>query len=104
MTDHQINAAIALACKWQPNCDNGICWDSAGRTVLIPPNYCGDLNAMHEAELSITNALKWNKTYSNMLARVTESHYSDDPSFFCATARQRAEAFLKTIGKWEESK
>jgi hypothetical protein len=77
--------------------------DSHGLRVAVPW-YAVDLNAMHEAELSITNALKWNKTYSNMLARVTDSHYSDDPSFFCATARQRAEAFLRALGKWEEAK
>ena len=39
--------------------------------------------------------------YANKLARVTKADYSDDTEYFCATARQRAEAFLKALGKWE---
>jgi len=42
--------------------------------------------------------------YANKLARVTKADYSDDTEYFCATARQRAEAFLRALGKWEEEK
>ena len=64
------------------------------------PDYLNDLNAMHEAEKSISNDL-W-QCYFNQLARVTKAEQSDDRVFFCATARHRAEAFLRTLGKWEE--
>lgn len=39
--------------------------------------------------------------YANKLARATKADYSDDTEYFCATARQRAEAFLMALGKWE---
>jgi hypothetical protein len=101
MTDDQINAAIAEACGWVPDCDRGICWDQYGNAIITPPNYCADLNAMHEAEKLVTSDC--NLTYANQLARIVDAHYSDDPVFFCATARQRAEAFLRTLSKWEET-
>jgi len=114
MTDEQINAAIAEACGWKlqgsPEHQKAtIGWEFGYQFVIMPtgevisrnsiPNYCTDLNAMHEAEKLVTS--DWNLTYSNQLARITDAHYSDDPCFFCATARQRAEAFLRTLGKWQ---
>ena len=46
--------------------------------------------------------LAWN-VYINELANVTDAETSTDPSFLSAPARQRAEAFLRTLGKWEEA-
>ena len=106
MTDEQINAAIAEACGWTDFMIHpefglmGTPPDSQGLRTAVPW-YAVDLNAMHEAEKVIVS--EWNPFYATQLARVTNSHYSDDPSFFCATARQRAEAFLRALGKWEES-
>jgi len=100
MTDQQINEAIAEVCNWPGNL---ICRDFNGNLwPSDPPDFCRDLNAMHEAEKIVTSDC--NMTYANQLARITNAHYSDDPAFFCATARQRAEAFLRTLGKWEEGK
>jgi hypothetical protein len=101
MTDEQINAAIADACGWgqKPvvNTDGkGSVW------VTNCPNYCTDLNAMHEAEETIEDRNK----YINNLAFVAEpfdgNQLDCDWFFMRATARQRAEAFLRTLGKWEE--
>lgn len=68
------------------------------------PNYHGDLNAMHEAEKTL--GLKW-MPYVPMLARViAECHDKHTkvsvPSnvLIAATAAQRSEAFLRTVGKW----
>ena len=110
MTDEQINAAIAEACGWT-ECR------LVAKVVLsvlrdpvaygIPPNgtyefaclnYCTDLNAMHEAEKTIFPY--YATVYSNKLAKVTGAEMSDDTDYFCATARQRAETFLLTLGKW----
>jgi hypothetical protein len=75
------------------------------------PDYCNDLNAMHEAEKMLTKEQLYN--YGNKLDRITlpktsmEMCYIESPEagmypdLFCATAAQRAEAFLKTIKKWE---
>jgi hypothetical protein len=59
------------------------------------PNYTQDLNAMHEATQSLTkDQLRW---YRNLLIEMTGTFEAID-----ATAAERAEAFLRTIGKWEE--
>lgn len=100
MTDEQINAAIAEACGWTginathksgkaPNADY------VGSEFI--PNYCTDLNAMHEAE----EALKGKQfgTYGIALNDIEGSLWG-----IRATARQRAEAFLRTLGKWEDGK
>jgi hypothetical protein len=87
MTDEQINLAITEATNADPH------WKCA-------KDYCNDLNAMHEAEKTLFPY--YARVYANKLARVTGADYSDDTEYFCATARQRAEAFLLTLGKWEE--
>lgn len=75
------------------------------------PNYLSDLNAMHEAEKVLTNEQR--RFYALKLVHVHPLQYDpcdcgDDTRmklFLIAsmTAAQRAEAFLRTIGKWEES-
>ena len=89
MTDQQINKAIAEACGW-PILDNP--------PKGFYPDYCSDLNAMHEAEKTLFPY--YATVYANKLAKVTGAEMSDDTDYFCATARQRAEAFLLTLGKW----
>ena len=60
------------------------------------PDYIYDLNAMHDAE----KVLIWR------VEKGCWSEYCDylGDGAFGATAAQRAEAFLRTIGKWEEPK
>jgi hypothetical protein len=60
------------------------------------PDYLNDLNAMHEAE----KAMSVNDR--NLYIDTLGTTYHDSWEFCTATAAQRAEAFLKTIGKWEE--
>jgi hypothetical protein len=63
------------------------------------PDYLNDLNAMHEVEKNLI--LKQQMQYQGMIGKVTDNKC---PALFGqihATAAQRAEAFLKTIGKWE---
>jgi len=102
MSEEQINIAIAEACGWTDcsNIDGTLCGLPIGVTSLngryeIIPDYCNDLNAIAMAEISLT-ADQWYKYDSMMPLR--------DPQKIHATARQRAKAFLKTIGKWEEKK
>jgi hypothetical protein len=82
MTDEQINSAIAEALNQDEH------W-------MIQKNYCSDLNAMHEAEESLKG--KQFGTYGIALNDIDGSLWG-----IRATARQRAEAFLRTLGKWEE--
>ena len=94
MTDKQINTAIAEACGWggEPvvNTDG-----KGGVWVTNCPNYCSDLNAMHEAEKVLTEHQNESIYPRNLGA------WRNPTKPIYATARQRAEAFLKTLGKWE---
>jgi hypothetical protein len=94
MTDEQINLKIAEVCGWFYY--DG--WNHPdGRNTL--PNYVNDLNAMHEAEEHIPDSIAY--VYGNKIGTVTGAEDSLCMSFYCATARQRAEAFLRTLGKWK---
>lgn len=62
------------------------------------PNYLNDLNAMAEAEKTFKDdAVLWHR-YASLL----DKDYVNQPYTIGATAAQRAEAFLKTIGKWQD--
>ena len=99
MTNEQINAAIAEVCGWT---EIGIC-DCGFKISGIPPyrsahkkhipDYCADLNEMHDAEKTLTDD-QWHDYVENVGGFCQQVMY--------ATARQRAEAFLSTLGKWEE--
>ena len=61
------------------------------------PDYLNDLNAMHEAE-EVLMGEQENAYITTLCLKV-----QPEPKLFHATASQRAEAFLKTIGKWGQS-
>ena len=70
------------------------------------PNYLNDLNAIHEAEEHLQShhlCYEYNNILYNILGN-TVGNRADKPHHWTwhATAEQRAEAFLKTIGKWED--
>jgi|19_taG_2_1085344.scaffolds.fasta_scaffold00262_18 hypothetical protein len=100
MTTSEQHKAIATACGLNL-CQLALAdiWGHTtdGKTWENFPDYTSDLNAMHEAE----KVLDWGKMgrFTTILDSMdTNSHGIH------TTAAQRAEAFLKTIGKWEESK
>lgn len=97
MTNDEINKAIAETCGWILTAMNW--WYKDGEYFALPPDYCKDLNAIHEAE-KITlknNALLWHR-YASFLDR----DYCNQPYTIGSTAWQRAEAFLKTLNLWKE--
>lgn len=72
------------------------------------PDYLNDLNAMHEAEKVIANKCKIND-YWFFLRQILEFPDAEgdwNEVFYFdainATTAQRAEAFLKTLGLWED--
>lgn len=81
MTNEQINAAIAAHLGITRK--HGI------------PDFSGDLNEMHEAEKTIYN--------HNNLWTAYYYHIGAGPFSLHATARKKAEAFLRIHGKWEEA-
>jgi hypothetical protein len=95
--------AIAEACGWTHtktinNPDEtpyGRHPDSNEEWALPLPDYLNDLNAMHEAEKTLSDDNL--KSYRGWLVVVCNGEH------WRATAAQRAEAFLRTIDKWEET-
>ena len=69
-----------------------------GSFVNLIPSYTSDLNAMHEAEKVLTRDQVWH--YEKLLEDRTGLRWEAIHS----TAAHRAEAFLRTLGLWEESK
>ena len=72
------------------------------------PDYLNDLNAMHEAEYHPSITCNYPR-YVREIAKLLPASDSNTAQFadlaVChATAAQRAEAFLRTVGKWEGAK
>jgi hypothetical protein len=66
------------------------------------PEYLSDLNAMHEAE-KVLDAGQWDDYQQQLREQVRgKGAHPRDISSSHATASQRAEAFLRTLGLWEE--
>lgn len=93
MTPETQRIAIAEHCGWRVH--------PKDKWVVIPPNsphsvqplhtlpdYLNDLNAMHAAEEKLIN-----EDYGPLYGECLDWNWH-------ATAAQRAEAFLRTIGKW----
>ena len=121
MTNKQINIAIAEACGWQfiPEYYHGDDQPPEYTTVTphgerlcgYYPEYCNDLNAMHEAESRFKTAtdqllyaakILWVRGQGDLFEG---NDLNVDHCWIAAiaTARERAEAFLRTVGKWEDS-
>jgi hypothetical protein len=95
MSEQEINEAIAEACGRERNPDGGWYPDNGLRVgTQAIPDYCSDLNAMHEAEKTI---YKHNNLWTAYYYAVGAGPFS-----LHVTARKKAEAFLRTLGKWEE--
>ena len=94
MTDEQINEAITQA--------TGL-WDYPySNETKRMYDFCSDLNAMHEAEKGLKgyeqiHTYVWN--LQNRKDWVTDFKLME----VHASARDRAEAFLRTLGKWDQS-
>lgn len=114
MTNRKINKAIAEYLGWKE-----LDFHSDGKHIIgdrpsfhkgkivsytvdqYVPDYCGDLNEMHEAEELLSNEQL--QTYFYVLRPVVESTAKPGRGYvFTAKASQRAEAFVKTIEKWKE--
>ncbi len=114
MTPEAQRIAIAEACGWKQHPNKrphlfGPAWESpdgrkgfqqadpkteTGEGYLFPPDYLDDLNAMHEAEKVLT-AEQWFE-YDRILPL-------RPPQTMHCNAAQRAESFLRAIGKWQDA-
>ena len=123
MSPEKQRVAIATACGWTRGHTGETQWVSDPHGIragwasmraiadVALPDYLNDLNACHEAEKVLSTAQKscfvgW----LNYIHPSADIHYSDIEKVirrevFClvhTTAAQRYEAFLRTLGLWEE--
>lgn len=94
LTDEQLNAKIAKILGWKANNHRSWWHDDYGDGP--PPNYCLDLNAMHQAESILDCGF-----YPFSEALIQTCGYPD--RYWHATARQHAEAFAITRDSQGES-
>jgi hypothetical protein len=111
MTPEQQRIAIAKSVGWTGIYYNPVHGGWMGtrpkedRDSYYLLDYLNDLNAMHEAEkATFCNSMLWD-IFVERLCDVTEAvNVSMIDALIItnrATAAQRAEAYLRTIGKWE---
>jgi hypothetical protein len=106
MKPEEQRIAIAEACGWTQCQWNGAYDTLKGVPPIRPslfqdiPDYLNDLNAMHEAEVALAKNEDegWHVYQQKLRSRCGAS------PIFRATAAQRAEAFIRTIGKWNSDK
>ena len=109
MNDNEINVVIAEACgfrsvpqtPWMKETGKQFFVSPTGETQLGCDDYCTDLNAMACAEQWLQSDVGV-ITYSHNAFTAYKQYLLQVVGGPCATARQRAEAFLRTIGKWKE--
>jgi hypothetical protein len=117
MNEEKQRIAIAEACGWQrfcPDKDPNYWYKPGWREVVITnklPDYLNDLNAMRGAEGVLGGEKR--VEYLDALLDVLglnlgpggwDMDFNSVWQMTAATAAQRAEAFLKTLGKWEDDK
>ena len=117
MTPEKQRIAIAEACGWKRSdlrpswChpDNWSMAKNGSFEVWVSqdklPNYLNDLNAMHEAVMTL-NADQMVSLDHHLDVVVGNGRQGLNCEYFLwsATASQFAKAFLRTIGKWKEGK
>jgi hypothetical protein len=98
MTHEAQRIAIAEACGWKHILKDPVFfrgtppWLSIGLHEIS--DYLNDLNAMHEAE-KVLNPEQLSEYYIQRASAMFRP--------FRASAAQRAEALLRTLGKWKET-
>ena len=110
MTEQEQRISIAEACGWKKLPKTGlvagtlrewICPDYGkwGRFVMYEeiPDFVNDLNAMHAAEKILTDF------QHEEFARILWGPKTPIRKAVSATAAQRSEAFLRCLGKWNET-
>ena len=113
MDKNKQKIAIAEHCGWKylPKDSYGIQWvtppkgtqpkkhvPSAPFAPSDVPDYTQDLNAMHEAEKVLIQHP--HKVHEGIYEFYLKKRVGNEWGY--ATAAQRAEAFLRTIGKWDD--
>jgi hypothetical protein len=105
MKEDKQKIAIAEACGWTVNVAGKTVYSPSGvfnRTLfaevsMILPDYPNDLNAMHEAVMTLSN-----RQLDDLHTWISDTMTGTDKYMWLLTPQQYAEAFLRTIGKWDD--
>jgi hypothetical protein len=111
MTHEAMKIAIATACGWRLHgCNDPQCWINNTDPAKLPitghfdvvPDYTGSLDAMHEAEATLTKvqAIEYAMALEAIVGAESdeEGHpYPEIFKFIHATALQRATAFVRAL-------
>ena len=117
MTDQEINIAIAEYCGYsnfrpcyKDESGKKVCYgvmaDYPAQTKTMPwiPHYTEDLNAMHEAEKNIRpKSIGGDWGLWERYVEILGDQFTGSEDVAFADAGERAEAYLRTIGKWLQS-
>lgn len=120
MSNEEINRAVAEALGWTeielsgvweltdpPEPPRVLCGLRPGGKLRAVPNYVDDLNAIVAAEQAVfSSSMQWVNFAFNLLSVLHAADMPVPEGMTCllqVTARQRAEAFLRTVGKWREA-
>jgi len=116
MTPEQQRIAIAKACGWTAKLDSNGWWRAVHKLTgnamaarlsersvwsVGIPDYLNDLNAMHEAEQMLTS--EQHIDYMEWLGMCSDDYGRKVWAYVHCSASERARAFLRTLGLWQES-
>jgi hypothetical protein len=105
MTPEQINIKIAELCGWARRDTNTGFYRNGDNERLGIPDYVGDLNACAEFEATVQNIVAYTAELHFVVTGYSAPYMCANPTKIVrATAPQRCEAFLRTLGLWEETK
>ena len=99
MNKEQQRIKIAGACGYSKGWDYRTATPWNEWCIKSLPDYLNDLNAMHEAMKTLSP-----KMGIEFCFHLNDMGISGEWDMLTATAAQRAEAFLKTIKKWNSDK
>ncbi len=114
MSPEKQRIKIAEACGWRIQSDipqeekmmATMCWVRPGNADWqseLLPDYLNDLNEMHEVVWYRRHDREFVQEYSKQLHKAVGVPEWATFAFENATATQRAEAFLRATGLWEET-
>lgn len=111
MSPEKQRIAIAMACGWRPmpfdywldpQGGHHGCF-GAGDERKFLPDYLGDLNAMRDAECHLGfNRSDYDRALAEACRQPSGKGFGHNRTH--ATAAHRAEAFLRTLNLWKETK
>jgi hypothetical protein len=101
MTPEKQRIKIAEACPnlFSFNSEISMCRKGRPHELVDPLT---DLNAMHEAEKVLRKEVNYYQPGGWGIYEFKLRQVCGNQNIVCATAAQRAEAFLKALGLWEE--